>query len=144
MPSIFDKKFFKRMTQTERTRLANSPLYHRRNSVSADEKRIFIDALSTALNKDVQANSASERKKTALAHINAAKADGYGGQNAINLLNGTLRRGGLPEVEELVNKSPDEIMKLFKEFIYVADRPDFLQIHAKQTEDYSVRHNPPL
>ncbi len=30
-----------------------------------------------------------------------------------NLLNGQLRRGGLPQVEDLVEKSPDEIMSLF-------------------------------
>ncbi len=62
-------------------------------------------------------NAAAEaeagRKQTALARINACKADVAGGRNVIALLNGQLRRGGLPSVEQLVEKTPQEIMALF-------------------------------
>ena len=61
----------------------------------------------------MKVNAASERKKVAIERINAAKADAYGGRNATNLLNGQLKRGGLPQVEDLLEKSPDEIISLF-------------------------------
>jgi hypothetical protein len=72
-----------------------------------------IEKFTTINEVNARTNAEKTRKKVALERINAAKSDVAGGRNAINLLNGTLHRGGLPSVEELAEKSPDEILKLF-------------------------------
>jgi hypothetical protein len=103
MPTIFDT-----LSASERKRIANQIL-----DMNYEQQREFVEQLSSIVELNAKAESGLERKKVALERINAAKADGYGDAAAIRLLNGTLRRGGLPQVEELVEKSPDEIMKLF-------------------------------
>jgi hypothetical protein len=79
------------------------------------ERSKTIAALEVAAAEKMQAQAAVERKKVAIERIAAAKADGAGGKATIDLLNGTLHRGGMPSVEKLAEQSPDQIMKLFSE-----------------------------
>jgi hypothetical protein len=78
-----------------------------------NERRELVNQLGGLIEKVSAAEAVQERKKVAMERINACKADVAGGRATINLLNGNLRRGGMPPVEDLVEKSPDEIMKLF-------------------------------
>jgi hypothetical protein len=100
------------LSAAERSKLADG-LAAAAETMDVEQKRLLIEALSSALDKNVKVNAAAERKKIAIERINAAKEDPHGGRAAINLLNGQLRRGGIPQVEDLVEKSPDEIMSLF-------------------------------
>jgi hypothetical protein len=103
MTTIFDS-----MSAADRKRIANQIL-----DMNYEQQREFVEQLSSLVEVNAKAEAGLERKQTAIKRINAAKADGAGGSAAIYLLNGTLRRGGLPPVEQLVEKSSDEIMKLF-------------------------------
>jgi hypothetical protein len=99
---------FDRFSAAERKDLARKIL-----DLPPDEQRELVAQLGGIVEKVSAAEAGLERKKTAIARINAAKADAGGGFAAIALLNGTLKRGGLPPVEQLVDKSSDEIMTLF-------------------------------
>jgi hypothetical protein len=77
------------------------------------ERRELMSQLGGLIDKVSAAEAKLDRKKVALERINACKDDVAGGRATIDLLNGTLHRGGMPSVEELVEKTPDEINKLF-------------------------------
>ena len=102
-PTLFDF-----MSAAERKALANKIL-----DMDYDSQRQLVEQLSGIVEMNAAAEAEAGRKQTALARINACKADVAGGRNVIALLNGQLRRGGLPSVEQLVEKTPQEIMALF-------------------------------
>ena len=98
------------ISASERRRIAD-----RIAAMSYEEQKQFIEQLGSVIEVNAKANAETSRKKTVIERINAAKADAQGGRATIDLLNGNLKRGGLPPVEQLVEKQPDEIMKLFAE-----------------------------
>jgi hypothetical protein len=110
MPTNIESNI-KSLSASERKRWAN----HVVNNMSAQEQRELHELIGNIAEVNAKDEAASERKKAAIARINACKADAHGGRATINLLNGTLRRGNLPSVEELAEKQPAEIMKLFSE-----------------------------
>jgi hypothetical protein len=103
MPSLFPN-----LSAADRKTLANKIL-----DLRYEEQRQVVQELGSIVEKVNAAEAVSERKKVALERINACKADAHGGRAAIDLLNGTLRRNGMPSVEQLAEKSPDEVMSLF-------------------------------
>jgi len=96
------------ISASERRRIADKLA-----AMSYEDQKQFIEQLETIVEVNARAEAETTRKKTALERINAAKADVAGGRATIELLNGTLRRGGLPTVEELVDIEPRKIMDLF-------------------------------
>jgi hypothetical protein len=84
-------------------------------NMSPDQQKELVELLGNIQSVNAKDSAENNRKKTALERIAACKADAFGGRAAINLLNGTLKRGNLPPVEELAEKSPDAILKLFSE-----------------------------
>lgn len=56
------------------------------------------------------AEAESDRKKTVIAKISAARSDQHlGGRNALGLIDGSLRRAGLEPLDTLAVKPPHEI-----------------------------------
>jgi hypothetical protein len=115
---------FEHMSASDRKNRANRIL-----ELPADQQPELVSQLSGVIDKISAAEASSERKKAALERIAAAKPDAFGGKAAINLLNGTLKRGNLPSVEELAEKKPDEILKLFA----ASSMSNYDKIAAKST-----------
>ena len=61
--------------------------------MSATGEADLVEKLQILLEADVNAAAQRRSQENRAPAINAAKADAYGGKNAINLLNGQLRRG---------------------------------------------------
>jgi hypothetical protein len=96
------------LSASERKRIADAIV-----AMSPDQQKELVELLGNIQSFNAKSESETTRKKAAIERINAAKADAFGGRATIDLLNGTLKRGGLPPVEQLVEKQPDEILKLF-------------------------------
>jgi hypothetical protein len=96
------------LSASERKRIADAIV-----AMSPDQQKELVELLGNIQSVNAKSESETTRKKAAIERINAAKADAFGGRATIDLLNGTLKRGGLPPVEQLVEKQPDEILKLF-------------------------------
>jgi hypothetical protein len=109
---------------SERKRIAD-PIVN----MSPDQRKELVELLGNIQSVNAKDAAETSRKKIALERINACKEDAFGGKATIDLLNGTLRRGGMPSVEELVEKKPDEIMKLFA----ASSMTSFDKIAAKST-----------
>jgi hypothetical protein len=99
---------FDNLSAAQRKDIANKIL-----DMSYEDQKAFVEQLSGIVDLNAAAEAKVERKKTAIERIAACKADPQGGRATIDLLNGNLRRGGLPSVEQLVEKTSDEIMQLF-------------------------------
>jgi len=112
MPSLFDKNYLDKLSAAERSKLADG-LAAAAETMNPEEKRLLIEALSTALDKDVREHATTGRKKAFIAKLSAMRADQHvGARNAINLIEGTLRRANLPPLEDLGTKKLHEINDL--------------------------------
>jgi len=80
-------------------------------SLPSDERDRVIADLKVALADRLAAQAATDAKITALAKIAAAK-ETVAGRHLFELMEGTLRRGGLPPIAWLVDKPKHEIDKL--------------------------------
>ena len=112
------------LSASERRRLADAIV-----AMSSDQQRELVELLGTIQSTNAKDELETNRKKTAMERIAACKSDAFGGKAAITLLNGQLKRGGMPSVEELVEKQPDEILKLFAS----SSMSNFDKIAAKST-----------
>ena len=83
--------------------------------MTIDERRDLVDALTVALDGDLKAKAAADKKHEILSRIHAAENDvTNGGKAAIEAANNTLRNAGLGEtVQELAFERVSEIDAVF-------------------------------
>ena len=100
------------MSAAERSKLADS-VAAATELMDVDQKRLFIEALSSALDTNVKAEAETNCNKTVMSKINAARADKHlGGQNELGLIDGSLRRAGIEPLDTLAQKQPHEIYSI--------------------------------
>jgi hypothetical protein len=113
------------LSASERKRLADTIV-----NMSPDQQRELVALLGTIQATNAKDESEKTRKKGALERINAARADGHkGGAAAVKILEGQLRRANMPSVDQLAEKTPQEIMSLFAS----SSMSNFDKIAAKST-----------
>jgi hypothetical protein len=114
-----------KMTQAERNKLADG-LSAAAESMNVEEKRLLIEALSSALDKNVAAQTETNRKKTVIAKLSAARSDPHlGGRNALGMIDGSLHRAGIEPLETLAVKTPTEIHKILASATKMAPQDRF-------------------
>lgn len=97
------------LSAAERSKLADG-LAAAAETMDVEQKRLLIEALSTALDKDVREQATTGRKKAFVAKLGAMRADQHvGARNAIKLVEGDLLRANCPPLEDLGQKPLHEI-----------------------------------
>jgi hypothetical protein len=81
-------------------------------TATVEEQKALVATLAAKISEIDAAQAAVERKKVALARIGAA-GETLAGKNMLGMLEGTLRRGGVPSIESLLDKSLVEIDAIF-------------------------------
>jgi hypothetical protein len=101
MGTIFDKNYLDKLSSAERHKLADG-LAAAAETMDVEQKRILIEALSSALDKNVKAQATTDRRKAFIAKLSAMRADQHvGAGNALKLIEGTLARAHCPPLEDL-------------------------------------------
>jgi hypothetical protein len=114
-----------KLSQSERHKLAGG-LAAAAETMDVEQKRLLIEALSSALDKNVKADAETTRKKTVIAKLSAARSDPHlGGRNALGLIDGSLRRAGVEPLESLAVKTPTEIHSILASAIKLASQDRF-------------------
>jgi hypothetical protein len=105
MPNILNT-----ISAAERSKMADAILAAS-ESMTVDEKRDLVKNLSVILEVEAKAQAKTDRKKTAIANIAAAKSGSLGERAAINMLEGNFKRAGI-SLDEIV-EAPEKIDQIF-------------------------------